>query len=107
MRKGDKRNVKKLTDKQKNTITLALIIGLVAIALLVFWISTAGRWRISRKQTAGKNPDREDIGLSPNYERKNLGFVPRFSFFETFPKKIQDPLDNQYCVWYSIIQETA
>jgi hypothetical protein len=36
-----KGRMKNLTEKQKNTVILALIIGLVATALLVFWISTA------------------------------------------------------------------
>ncbi len=32
--------MKKLTEKQKNAIVLALIIGLIATALIVFWISS-------------------------------------------------------------------
>lgn len=34
--------MKKLTEKQKNTVILALIIGLIIVAILVFWIG-AGR----------------------------------------------------------------
>lgn len=34
--------MKKLTEKQKNTVILALIISLIAVAILVFWIG-AGR----------------------------------------------------------------
>lgn len=42
MRKETKGNMKKLTEKQKNTVILALIISLIAVAILVFWIG-AGR----------------------------------------------------------------
>lgn len=34
--------MKKLTEKQKNAIVLALIIGLIATALIVFRLSTGG-----------------------------------------------------------------